>query len=210
MASYLDWQNLIFVLPLAGGVLLVLVAALGLAEFDADMDVDAEPTPELEADGDAEALDNAAASWSSLLGVGRVPLSIVWMVLLVVFGGIGLCTSSMLSHWIDNSTVVASCSVPIAAVGSLAATSVLTRLIARLLPDTESYVIGKEQLIGCMGTAELDILQSFGVANVVDQSGTLHKVRCRALGTRIDKGSAVLIIDYDAERDFFFVEKSPL
>src|SRR6185295_9186197 len=109
-----NWWNLIFLLPLGLALLylgLYMVSGLtfGDAEvdhdFDADHDVDAdtdanihEHSVESDSDGDSDAdqdsespMHAAILSW---IGVGRVPASLVLMILMISWGVTGLFTNA--------------------------------------------------------------------------------------------------------------------
>jgi membrane protein implicated in regulation of membrane protease activity len=215
MTTFLAWHNLLFYLPLLLGIILVLGAAMGVADFagdiDVDMDIDADADMDLDADADADGdADSdggigAVRGLLMLLGVGRVPLSILMMVALLVFGGVGISAKMML---LPSTGVLAATGVAaaIAFVSMLVLSGVSARGIAKLVPSTETYARSGDALIGSVARAHLRIDTGFGLAQVTDDTGTLFEIRCRSYGARIAKGSEVLITEYDAESDVFTVE----
>ncbi|MEZ4221911.1 MAG: DUF1449 family protein [Polyangiaceae bacterium] len=213
----LAWNNLVFLIPIALAVVLMFGSATGLSEFGADVDVDADVNVDADADMDADADADADTehdadggySVLTLLGVGKVPLSLLLMTALFLFGGIGLCTSTILSPVLGGNLagVVA---LTGAVVGAAVLTGVVARIVARVLPSTETYAGDELDLVGCTGVALLDIGESFGVAHVADDGGALMKIRCRTYEGRIEKGAAVLVTELDPESHVFTVEKSPV
>lgn len=63
--------------------------------------------------------------------------------------------------------------------------------------------------MGTTGVAELSIARDFGIARVLDGTGTPMKIKCQAYGEPIAKGSEILVVDYDPERDVYTVESNP-
>src|SRR5690349_9527724 len=123
----LAWWNLIFILPFGLALLyLILYAASGLtfgetdSEVEIDHDVDA---------GEASPA-RAALQW---LGVGRVPLSILLMVLLLAWGTSGFLANQILRGSVAETYLVLA-SVPIALAVSLLITRILVRAIQRFVP----------------------------------------------------------------------------
>src|SRR4051794_20984511 len=121
MQWLLGWWNLIFVAPFAVALVYLGVYTLtgitfGEADVDAEMDADvdahvdvdadadadtdADPDADADADGDHDAdAEDAGGAHASLqamalgwLGAGRVPLSLVIMVLMLTWGFAGLAT----------------------------------------------------------------------------------------------------------------------
>src|SRR5689334_5498418 len=78
--------EILFGVPLVAGVLLVLGLALGVADLGGELDMDIDDGVEGDADGLLVAL-----------GVGRVPLSVLLLLLLLSFGGIGFVIYPLLA-----------------------------------------------------------------------------------------------------------------
>jgi membrane protein implicated in regulation of membrane protease activity len=217
----LSWHNLVFLIPIALAVVLMFGSALGLADFGSDVDVDADADLDADADVNADADADADAdtdgdhdadgghSVLALLGVGRVPLSLLLMTALSLFGGIGLCTSTILTPVVGGS-VAGGIALATAATGALVLTGIVARVVARVLPSTETYAGDEIDLVGCTGIALLDIHESFGVAHVADDGGALMKIRCRTYEGCIEKGEPVLVTELDPVTHVFTVEKSPV
>jgi membrane protein implicated in regulation of membrane protease activity len=107
----------------------------------------------------------------------------------------------------DNSARVALFSLPLAAIGSLLITSMLSRLAARILPKSETYARRRHELLGSVGEALYDIDQKFGMASIRDDRGNLFQVGCRSEQTEgaIHKGSRVKLVGYSARERLFYV-----
>lgn len=206
--SLFSWNTMLFLIPMAVGLAFLIGGALGLSEHsfgDADTDADAEADADSDADVDAD----ADASLLELLGVGRVPLSLLITTLLFAFGGIGLSLTQLTLGWL-GATAATLLGAAVALIGAPIATGLMARSIARAVPATETYAESIEELVGSVALAELEIGPDFGVASVVDRGGAQIKIRCRTEAGRIGKGERLLLLEYDAPRSVFVVEKSPV
>ena len=203
--EWFAWYNLVFLLPIVLGAMLALGAALGGVDAGHDIDVDVDAEAEADhGDGDS------AESPLQLLGLGRVPLTILMMLWLFTFGVAGVTLKTLLLWFGLSAAMGAAIAALLAIPVSLFSSAAIARVIARLLPTTETYAAVKGDLIGLSGTAELEVTTEFGVVNVRDEGGALHKLRVRTYGQRVGKGTEVLITDHDPTDDFFIVEESPL
>jgi hypothetical protein len=136
----------------------------------------------------------------------ELPLSVSGTLFCFAFGASGLASSTLLASrepallWALLELFLAS------AVGLLVARAG-RRLLLRLLPTIESYATDKADLVGLLGAAETAIGSDFGVARVTDATGSLLQLKCRASGRPIDKGSPILIVEYDAGSDCYLVDE---
>ncbi len=191
------------------------------ADADADVDHDVETTTE---SGDAEhevasSSETAVAApatsahevsiYAGLLawiGLGRAPLSILLMVLLISWGVIGFVTNVLLAPVMPWPWMAVFGSLPTAAAGSLLITRSTVRLVAKWLPTMETYARPTGALVGSSGEALYNISERFGIASVRDSRGDLFQVACRVYpgDQPIAKGTQVLLVDYnDGEKCFF-------
>jgi len=203
------------------------------ADIDADADLDADADADLhgdvhaDADADGEtdhslvahsvnAADGAAVLdaplfWQALrwLGVGRVPVSVMLMILLLSWGAIGFAVNRLLAEHLFWPALALVASVPSAGLGSLAITRVAARTLGKWMPMSETYVRTVDKLVGTSGHALLPISAGFGMANVRDRHGDFFQVACRIYpdGDAIPKGERILLVDYEPQHKFFFVTR---
>jgi hypothetical protein len=157
-----------------------------------------------EADHDADVFVLKALGW---LGLGRVPLSIILMVLMLTWGAIGFLINYVLWPVMPVEWMVALVSLPAAAMGSTAITRGVVRLLARYMPTTETSARPRAKLVPSRGEALYAIDHTFGLASVRTRDGDLFQVSCRTYEGRqpIAKGTPVLLVDYDAQQEVFYV-----
>jgi len=207
------WYNLVFYLPLALGVLLVLGMALGAAEPSHDLgDHDAAgPDGDAGADGDAHDAEHDAGGGShsllSLLGFGRVPVMILATTMCLVFGGVGVILNTGLTAIVSAPNLMVWGSLAGAFVATLVLTGFLSRLLARLMPSTETDSMSKEDLVGCTGTLVLSADERGGLVQVI-RGGDVYQVPCRS-SSPLPKGAAVLVTDYDEHHKVYGVCPDP-
>jgi membrane protein implicated in regulation of membrane protease activity len=143
----------------------------------------------------------------SWLGIGRVPLSLVLMALLMSWGLFGFATSYYLEKNWDDRTLAPAISIVAAAVGSVIATGLSSRAIARWLPTSESYAGRRHDLLGRIGEAIYQIDDRSGVVSLRDENNDLFHVACRVHGDRtpIGKGTRVRLIAYNGREKAYYV-----
>jgi membrane protein implicated in regulation of membrane protease activity len=226
----LHWWNLIFLLPLGLALLYLGLYTLsgvtfGDGDFDHGIEIDhgveidhelsADAGHDLDADNDLDAEHDAdgsptaghessaltALSW---LGVGRVPLSILLMVMLLTWGVVGFVANAALEK---RGALAACLSVPLAAAISLVTTRVVASLIGRYLPLFETTARRRHDLLGSVGEAIFPIDRKFGMVVVRDTTGDLYQVPCRVPpdADPIPKGARVQLIVYNAKLRLFYV-----
>ncbi|WP_242414789.1 OB-fold-containig protein [Sphingomonas panni] len=140
-------------------LLIGMIEAVGLGSSGLDLDLD---------------LDSGLLDW---LGVGRVPLLVLLVAFLAVFGGVGLAgqqvaqamTGALLSPWI---------AIPAALVVALPLTSAVARLLARLLPRDETTAFEVDDLVGRTGIVTVGRAAAGSPARtrVLDPHGQPHHV----------------------------------
>ena len=154
MSESLDWlagwYNWPFLFPLAVGDIFILLDLFlgGLSDIigsitgfdgsvDLDVDADGDIDVDVDADGDADTdADGHGPGWfMAWLGMGKVPISIVFETLFISFGLIGLFINSMWSvtgFWPWLSFLVALIG---ALIGGFLCTRWLAGLLAKILPS---------------------------------------------------------------------------
>ena len=202
MTDLLKWQWVVFLVPLALAVLLALASAVGVGGEHGDHDHDGDG----HADHDAAEHENETGEHSSplaLIGVGQAPLSVILICLLVYWAAIG--SLGNLALGVGNIGF----SVGLALLGSLVATGGTARLIKRYLPTSESFSVGRSELIGREGTAIYPVTEISGTVRLYDQLGTQRQLDCRTMAgsSVIPADTKVIVVDYDRERQVFTVQK---
>lgn len=160
-------EYLPFGVALALMLMIGVVEALGLGASAADLDLG------LDADSDL-------LGW---LGIGQVPLLMLLVVLLAMFGLIGLTLQQVaaallgapLSPWI---------AAPAALVAALPATGIAARGLARIVPRDETTAIGLDNLLGKRATVTVGTARrgSPAQARVRDVHGQSHYVMVEPTG----------------------------
>lgn len=174
LAFLISGANLPFLAALGCGVLLALFQILsGAGQQQADAEADAD----LDADADVDA-HAPAASGGVLggLGVGKVPLTLVLMALLVGFGSIGLLANGLIRLIAGGYPEFA---FPLVLIGSillaLPLTARISAAIARLAPRS-STAINLDQLVGRAGLVVHSVSRTYGRVQVRDMHGSVHTV----------------------------------
>lgn len=182
-------ENIAFVSAMVLVLIIGVVQALGLGgDFGMDADVDAD----LDVDMDGGGID--LLGW---LGVGRLPLLMLLVVFLGIFGIGGLvlqqvvlgATGAMLSGWI---------AAPAMAVASAPLTGAIARGLARVLPKDFTTAVPLEVLIGRSGRIVTGraVPGSPARARVEDQYGQAHylMVEPDTSGAAFEEGEAIQIV----------------
>ena len=143
----------------------------------------------------------------SLLGVGKIPLSLSLMILMFCWGLIGFAFNAVLLQWLGASFVIGFVSAPITFVVSLALTGFCAAIVAKIIPNDDSTRQRRQDLVGKPGEAIYDIDASFGMATVRGDAGDYFQIPCRTRepSMRIPKGARIVIFDYDPDQGIFHV-----
>ena len=213
--TLLEPHNLPFA---AAAILLVFIAlaqVIGMGDLFDSGDVDIDVEIELDAPDGAEALGSGGffEGMFSLMGIGRVPFLIWLTVLLFVFAGIGVSIQQLAIGVLGSplSTLLAAVA---AGVVALPINGVLTRPLARLLPQDETTAVDVRSLVRRdaeiqTGTARRG---SPARAKVVDSYGQPHFVMVEPHDpdAALIEGETVLLVRREG-RTFFAVQyENPL
>ncbi|MES2464773.1 MAG: hypothetical protein V4671_29770 [Armatimonadota bacterium] len=193
MAHLLRWEWIIFFAPLGLAVFVALFAAFGLSEHDADADTDA--------DGDVHVDGDGHESLLSLVGVGKAPLSLVTLCLLLLWAGAGLAGNLL---WgVDRIWI----SLLVAGMAALLGTPIVAVQFARLIPSVESHHVERNELIGCEGTTLYPVTDTSGTVRLYDRLRNLRQLDSRTYGATatIPQGTTVVVMEYDRQREVFLV-----
>ena len=180
------------------------------ADADADADADAhDADSDHDTDGDARETAHTPAHTAVLawLGVGRVPLSLIAIMLLLTWGAAGFVTNAILRPRAD--WAAARISIPAALAASLLIARSMVLLVARFVPLNQNLALRRGDLVGETGHALFGIDERFGLVAVRDQRGDLKQLPCRiAAGVEpIPRGARVRLVAYRADDRVFFVRQ---
>lgn len=137
------------------------------------------------------------AAWMSWLNVGRVPFLILLIVALAAFALIGFVIQSVAG------AILAPLPAVVAALAAFGITIPVlrgsSRVIAKVIPKDESYVITADDLIGSTAEVTLGPLDGGlpGQVRAVDRHGNAHFLRARAApdAPAMRQGERVLLVD---------------
>ncbi len=169
-------------------------------DLDVDMDVDHDIDMDHDVDHDAD-LDGHGPGLAhvilSPLGVGRVPMTVIWQAFFLAWGlsGIGL---TYVLHALTgaNATWFLAVTLPVSLVPAWLITSLIARMVAPLF-KTSGKAESVMTLIGKHGTVtSLQVDAEFGEAVLKVNNGPNHVV-VRTRGETICKGSEVVVVDVD-------------
>jgi membrane protein implicated in regulation of membrane protease activity len=217
----LQWWNLIFLLPAMAALLYLLLLALGAlpAEgHDADVDLDVDPDLHIEVhsphtDIHPGNLPNHTPSVSdpfrgalSLIGVGRVPLSLVLMSFLFLWGFFGWLANQVFGSVIAAPALFIWPSLVVALVGASTLTRFFAARLGRLMPATESYGASTRELVGRIADVRYALTETSGTVQLYDEYGSIHEVPARVMHGEsvIPAGERVVLWRFDERAGTYF------
>jgi hypothetical protein len=221
----LQWWNLIFLLPFGLALVYVLLMATGavVAEGGHDFGLDHDQDVGLDHDIDHDAHMDAHAPEGpgfvghmlTLLGVGRVPLSLIATCFCFVWGFSGWASNEVFRSFMPAPALYVWISIAIALFMSLLFTRFLVFGMTKILPLDENYAVSDVQLVGRRAKVRFTITPVSGTAQLNDQYGTLHEVPCRLKSDEqeiksLPPGTPIILLDYDREKKVFYVRHDPL
>lgn len=221
------WPNVPFTLAVGATLLFALVQASGLAgligggdadgdadadadaDVDGDVDGDVDADAEGDADGDGDGDDADGESWALKLGLsfgmGRLPMTLLAQVFLVVFGVSGLLVnvafvgSGAIPFW------TLFYSLPLATIVALGADAAMTRVLAPIVDDKLQAATKRSALVGSIATViSRQVTEEFGEVRIRDRSGHDLRliVKLAPERTRVDtslrEGQEAVVVDVDA------------
>ena len=181
-------ENVVFVTAIVLMLLIGAIQLVGLADWAGDVDAD------LHADADFHLL-----SW---LGVGRLPLLMILVLFLAIFGVAGLILQQAISD-VTGAPLATAFAVPIVAVAALPLTGLAARVLAPILPRDHTTAVPLEALVGrraqvITGRATLG---SPARARTEDHHGQVHYVMVEPDGGEqvFQEGEQVLLVRREGE-----------
>ncbi|MBN8548831.1 MAG: DUF1449 family protein [Deltaproteobacteria bacterium] len=205
----LQWQNLMFLLPLLLAVLYLVVLGLGGdgsghdagVHHDVGMHHDAAAHHDHDAEHDAG--HGSVAKVLSAFGVGKVPLSVLIVTMLVLWGGAGLmCSQSYGIAAVRTSALIAGLVV-------LCGTPLISAVVGRFIA-TRSFHVHRKELVGSKAMAIYGIGVDSGEARLTDRTGNLRDVPARVMPgvADITEGTEVVLLRYDEQKEVFIVQRA--
>lgn len=204
MMNFGAWYEILFYVPFLIGVVFLLLMGTGmLSDQGADVDHDFDASHQ-DVDGDAGPISRAL----SVLGVGRAPVSVVLVTLCFSWGFFGWASNRILQSLGFSLDWFGWISVVVAVVLSILFTGKMSRLLARIMPTTETSIQSASSFVGKRATALYPITENSGAASFVDDNGGQQEVLCRVDPTKgeIPPGSKVVLVRYEEGRQLFFVQ----
>ncbi|MBX7491825.1 YqiJ family protein [Qipengyuania sp. 1NDW9] len=188
--TLLEPHNMPFAAALGIMLVLAIVQMIGVADFgdaDVDLDVDGEGLP------DAGMFDGLL----TLLGIGRIPLTIWLALFLLMFAGIGLSIQE-LAQSLTGSPLYSWLAALIAGVAALPVTGVFARPLGRIMPKDHTTAVSTESLVGRRATISIGVARagSPARARVKDIHGQTHRVMVEPHeeSSELHEGDEVLLV----------------
>lgn len=232
--SLIAWQNMLFTATVGLGAVLFGVQAFGIfgdndhdhdVDHDHDLDAGHDHDHDLDAghdlahadhdhdlDHDHHGTSSALDSALKMLGVGRLPLSLLLPLALTSFGFSGLFASLFFGGIGSGSATFTEALIfPIlglAFAGSFGAVQVVSRLFRKIVPDAAKSSSDRYDLLGLVGVVKSGKLdQEFGNVLVKDNFGHPLEVPCMALDVArgAKYGDEVVLVDWDPAKNRFKV-----
>lgn len=189
-------------------------------DADAEVDVEADVDHDIDADhnGHVSVVEHAAAaargdlphgdhgflvSGLLLLGVGRAPAMMVFQVLILLWGLIGLTLHAAASV---AGPLALLWSIPVSFVLSVLGTRGFAQLFGHFFKQVETSAVKREQIVGRVGKVVYPVTEEEGTISVRDLSGTLHRVRARSRHGELDSGREIIVVGYDPQSRIYQVD----
>ena len=136
-------------------------------------------------------------------GVGKAPLTVIILSWLILWGVSGYACNILFGYSLITISLI------VAGIAAVLGTSFLSRIIAKIMPSTETYVQTGLQFWGTEGTVINTLRQTSGTVRIYDRYGNVQDLRCQLLpqqGESIPPGTKVTIDDYDETTGIYTVQ----
>ncbi len=158
-----------------------------MPDLDVDLDID---TPDIDSAG----VFTKALGW---LGVGKVPALMLFIVFLTSFGLVGLCLQSVVLSMFGRLLPASVATVP-AFVIALPLVKTFGRILAKVMPQDETYAVSEKSFIGKVATIILGkaAINSPASAKLQDHHGTTHYIMVEPdeKDTEFNQGDSVILV----------------
>lgn len=198
-------------------------------EHDLEMDADVELDHDLEVEHDVEhevhagqngvghthtgGAYQAAAHYATdpsllamalmVLGVGQAPLILLFQVLLLFYGLIGVGLHFALGVTGPGALLW---SLPVTLFLSTLGTRLFATAFGKIFRPFETAAVKKDQLSGRTGRVVYDVNEESGTVHVRDMHGTLHRVRARSRHGALETGTEIIVLGYDPQQQVYEVD----
>lgn len=147
-----------------------------------------------------------------ILGIGRVPITLLIGIFLLCWGAFGLLINEFMSDGLKYPALYIWPSMGITFGVSLVITRCLAAVVGRLIPPTETFGISRLELVGSLGKTIYTTSENTGTVDIKDTYGTVHRVQAKTEPDQeaIPSGKEVMVLDFDEEDKRFIVRTSIL
>ncbi len=215
------WANLPF--AIAAGIAIVfallqvsgVLALIGGGDHDGDSDVDGDADADGDADHDADHDVDADGAHASLgdaifggLGVGRIPISIIWQSYAFVFAVTGYALNARWLGGDEPPVITLAWTIPSGLVAGYAVVATLARLLGPVFATKPHEATSRAELVGLSGVViSSKVTDDFGEVRIRDKSGHDLRVVCRlAPGAKpAAESQRVVVVEYEAEGGWLLV-----
>lgn len=137
----------------------------------------------------------------NLTGANRAPMAMILEAFLLIWGASGLLVHQMMMQAESPSPRQIALLLGIALGVGLVGARVAAYVIGRVMPQDETLIVSRNELIGLTGTIVFPAGPDSGRIHVYDGFGTLHDETCRVTPghTPIEKGRKAMVLDMDAK-----------
>jgi len=226
LKTLMYWYNLVYVVPFCLGVVLLILQTIGLGETGLDHDVDHDIDHDIDHDVDHDAdhdtdhdaehghdveSDQESLFWkvALLMGLGKVPLSIIMMTFFFVWGFVGYMLTSALQPILRTPFLFFPPVFLATLVITIFVTGYVARIVAKIMPKTSTFTTTVKDLVGKVGESLYSIDQDHGTIRVMDQFGNLQQYAAYTFKDSIPGDTQVLIVNWNEERNAFLVAVLP-
>ncbi|WP_369026338.1 OB-fold-containig protein [Qipengyuania sp. RANM35] len=193
--TLLEPYNAPFAAALVLMLALLVIQLFGVLDIDIDVD----------ADGDGALHAGPVDGLLTLLGLGRVPLTIWLVVFLLLFAGVGVGIQQLAESF-TGAPLDRVLAAVLAAGGAIPATSAIARPLGRILPQDETTAVDVGTLVGRRATITDGIARSGSPARarVQDIHGQAHHVMVEPheQSSELHAGDEVLLVRREGNQFF--------
>lgn len=195
------------------------------ADMDAHVDTDTDhdfghhDETEFFSDGDAgHDLDSAhhdAGAFQRVfifMGVGKVPVSLIWQTFFISWGACGITCNTILYAILGKSVFYQFTwfvSIPVAFVFGTGLTKAIVQLWIKILPTHEQTASTHKDIVGSIGHVLSDtVTDEYGRASIIDRFGYSLDIFCKRHPTcrkKLKRGDGIIVIDTSDNQNYFLV-----